>query len=100
MNTTENSSDQEVRTTPTALHKIIAEALQSVLENYPQPTTEPDTPLTEKQAATLIGVQPNTLSIWRSKSQGGPDYFLAGRNVRYRRQDVDSYIEKNLIKHQ
>ncbi len=106
MQHTDISSDQEIRTTPSRLQLVVKAAVLSALADTspfsPEPgnSIDPHAPLTEKEAARRIGVQPNTMSVWRCRGKGGPDYFLAGRNVRYRRQDVDSYIENNLIKHQ
>lgn len=52
--------------------------------------------LNERQAAKYVGVNPGTLRLWRAESKG-PRYFRAGEKlVRYRRADLDSWIEGRL----
>lgn len=48
--------------------------------------------LNQDQAAALLGLQPKTLEIWRHRG-GGPTFIKVGRLARYRRQDLDAYIE-------
>jgi excisionase family DNA binding protein len=56
-----------------------------------QPST-----LTPKQAAKYVGISEAALRLWRAEGQG-PRYFRAGeRLVRYRRADLDSWIEARL----
>jgi predicted DNA-binding transcriptional regulator AlpA len=50
----------------------------------------------EKQAARYLGLSQAVLRLWRSGSKG-PRYFRAGQKlVRYRRTDLDSWIEARL----
>ena len=42
--------------------------------------------------ASLLGLSPSTLSIWRYQGRG-PKYLKFGRRVLYRRSDVELYIE-------
>jgi excisionase family DNA binding protein len=52
--------------------------------------------LTEREAARYVGVSPATLRLWRSQGQG-PRHFKAGEKlVRYRRVDLDAWIEDRL----
>lgn len=52
--------------------------------------------LAPRQAAKYIGVSEAALRLWRSHG-GGPRYFRAGEKlVRYRRTDLDSWIESRL----
>jgi predicted DNA-binding transcriptional regulator AlpA len=54
--------------------------------------------LNEKQAARYIGVSGAVLRLWRSESKG-PRYFRAGQKlVRYRKSDLDGWIEARLSK--
>ena len=47
-------------------------------------------------AARYLGVGESTLRLWR-ESNAGPRYFRAGdRLIRYRRVDLDQYIESRL----
>jgi predicted DNA-binding transcriptional regulator AlpA len=50
----------------------------------------------ERQAARYLGVSNAVLRVWRSRAKG-PRYFRAGEKlVRYRRADLDTWIEKRL----
>jgi predicted DNA-binding transcriptional regulator AlpA len=47
-----------------------------------------DVLLTEKEAAALLGLRPNTLNAWRNRATG-PKYLRIGRKaIRYRLLDV------------
>lgn len=51
--------------------------------------------LTTKEAADLIGIKANTLVIWRRLDKTDKRYIPClkiGRNVRYRRSDVLTYL--------
>ncbi|MGD0567043.1 MAG: helix-turn-helix domain-containing protein [Candidatus Sulfotelmatobacter sp.] len=51
---------------------------------------------TTPQAARYLGVSEATLRFWRANGEG-PKYFRAGdRLIRYRRVDLDKYIESRL----
>jgi excisionase family DNA binding protein len=59
-------------------------------------TTEALQTLTPQQAAKYLGISEASLRLWRSESKG-PRYFRAGEKlVRYRRADLDSWIEDRL----
>jgi predicted DNA-binding transcriptional regulator AlpA len=50
----------------------------------------------EKRSAAYIGVSSATLRLWRSKGEG-PRYFKAGEKlIRYRKGDLDEWIEARL----
>lgn len=52
--------------------------------------------LTEAKAARYLGISGAALRLWRSEGKG-PRYFKAGEKlVRYRRTDLDSWIEARL----
>jgi excisionase family DNA binding protein len=52
--------------------------------------------LTPIQAAKYVGVSESVLRLWRSEGEG-PRFFRAGEKlVRYRRSDLDSWIESRL----
>lgn len=58
-------------------------------------TEHPDT-LTPKQAARYVGISEGALRLWRADGKG-PRYFRAGEKlVRYRRADLDGWIEARL----
>lgn len=52
--------------------------------------------LTPKKAASYLGISEAALRLWRSRGEG-PRHFKAGEKlVRYRRADLDSWIESRL----
>lgn len=54
--------------------------------------------LTADDVAELIKVRKQTLAVWRIKGQG-PTFIKAGRAVRYRRSDVDRWLDGRAMKH-
>jgi excisionase family DNA binding protein len=56
---------------------------------------QPNT-LTPKKAASYLGVSEAVLRLWRSEGKG-PRFFRAGEKlIRYRRADLDFWIEARL----
>ncbi|MGD0157122.1 MAG: helix-turn-helix domain-containing protein [Terracidiphilus sp.] len=52
--------------------------------------------LTPIQAAKYLGISEGALRLWRAEGRG-PRHFKAGEKlVRYRRADLDSWIEQRL----
>lgn len=54
-----------------------------------------ENPLDERQAAKYLGVSYGTLRLWRADGRA-PRHFRAGKLVRYRRADLDNWIEARL----
>ncbi|MEJ8813376.1 helix-turn-helix domain-containing protein [Variovorax ureilyticus] len=52
--------------------------------------------LTPKQTAELLNVPETTLAVWRSTNRVVVPYFKLGSHVRYRRSDLDRFIESQL----
>lgn len=50
--------------------------------------------LDDKAAAAVLDVTPGTLSVWRSTGRYALPFLKVGRNVRYRRTDLLSWLEK------
>jgi excisionase family DNA binding protein len=50
--------------------------------------------LTDKDLAILLGISVDIVRSLRKRRQG-INYYRFGRNIRYRRDDVIEYIEKN-----
>jgi excisionase family DNA binding protein len=49
------------------------------------------------QAAKYLGISEAVLRLWRAEGQG-PRYFRAGEKlIRYRRADLDAWIEARLV---
>ena len=44
------------------------------------------------EAAKILGVQPNTLDIWRSTKRYPLPYIKVGRLVRYRQSALDAFL--------
>lgn len=57
---------------------------------------EQESTLTPLKAAKYLGISEASLRLWRSEGRG-PRHFRAGeRLVRYRRVDLDAWIEERL----
>lgn len=52
-----------------------------------------DQGMNEKTAAVYIGCAAGTLRLWRSEGRG-PTFDRAGRLIRYRKSELDKWIEK------
>jgi excisionase family DNA binding protein len=65
----------------------------------PSEATRPEI-FTTPGAARYLGVGESTLRFWRANGEGeGPKYFHAGpRLVRYRKADLDAWVESRLNK--
>jgi predicted DNA-binding transcriptional regulator AlpA len=51
---------------------------------------DPDSALTENQAADFLGLSVRTLQAWRVRG-GGPRYVKIGRAVRYQRRELAAF---------
>lgn len=51
--------------------------------------------LSETQTAELLGLSIRTLQSWRLRG-GGPPFAKVGRAVRYRRSDLELWLEQRL----
>lgn len=49
--------------------------------------------LDEQKAAAVLGVSPGTLGVWRSTGRYALPFVKVGRAVRYRRSDIDAWLE-------
>jgi excisionase family DNA binding protein len=57
----------------------------------------PDTsPICTKIAARVLGLDHRTLEQWRYQGKG-PAYLKVGRQVRYRRDDLDAWLNGRRI---
>ena len=52
--------------------------------------------LTTDQAAAFLGVKANSLITWRSTKAVRIRYVKIGGCVRYRRRDLEAFLEENL----
>lgn len=53
--------------------------------------------LTQEQAAEVLGVKPGTLEVWRCTKRYGLAYVKVGRNVRYRRSALDTFVAARTV---
>ena len=52
--------------------------------------------LTESQLAAELNVLPRTLRLWR-RTRGLPHVKLTAKIIRYRRADIDGWLERNRV---
>jgi len=52
---------------------------------------------TPPEAAAYIGVTENTLSVWRCTGRYKIPFIKVGRLVRYRRSDIESWLESRTL---
>jgi excisionase family DNA binding protein len=53
--------------------------------------------LTTDQAAEYLGLKPSTLTVWRSTRRYSIPFVKVGRNTRYRKADLDKFLEQRTI---
>ena len=47
----------------------------------------------ENEAADFLSISPGTLSVWRSTGRYAVPFVKVGRRVRYRRTDLEAWLE-------
>jgi len=52
--------------------------------------------LTPAQAAEYLQIPPSTLAVWRSTNRKVLPYVKVGSHVRYRREDLERFVQDNL----
>ncbi len=62
-------------------------------------TYRPDVLLNAADAAEFLGVRMQTLAIWRSTGRYRIPYVKVGRAVRYRRSDLERFLESRTVMH-
>jgi hypothetical protein len=50
--------------------------------------------LDERAAAAMLGVQPRTLSVWRSTGRYKLPFIKVGRSVRYRASHLQAWLDR------
>ena len=48
--------------------------------------------LSRAEAATYLGIKPQTMAVWASTKRYPIPFVKVGRLVRYRKQDLDAFI--------
>ena len=54
----------------------------------------PPVQVDDKSAAAALGVQANTLAVWRSSGRYGLPFIKAGRSVKYRVSDLAEFLAR------
>lgn len=62
------------------------------------PTEKPTKLLSQTEAATFLGVKPDTLKVWRVNGRHKLPYVKIGALVRYQLSDLEKFIAKNIVK--
>ena len=57
------------------------------------PTSPTSDLLNEVQAAVILDTSVGTLQVWRSTGRYKIPFIKIGRNVRYKRADIEAWIE-------
>lgn len=55
--------------------------------------------MTPDQAAEYLGMKKQTLATWRSLGRYDLPYVKVGRSIKYRKSDLDEFIESRLKQH-
>ncbi len=61
----------------------------------PDATPAPADLLTPKECAALPKIEPQTLSKWRMAGRGPVFFRLSTKALRYRRTDVEAFLEQS-----
>jgi excisionase family DNA binding protein len=94
--------DAAARSWAEVLHVVVDLAIE-IGQQKPVPTQEksekPATKaipemLTIQEAAEYLGIKPQTLSVWRCTHRYDIPAVKIGRCVRYRKSDLDKFIER------
>ena len=54
--------------------------------------------LKRAEAAEYMGLQPQTLAVWVTRQVNGPPYVKIGRSVRYRKSDLDEWLQSQTVR--
>jgi excisionase family DNA binding protein len=80
----------------------IATALEKQTGNGSQPAVTENQSiqdkeiLTDKETASFLGVADRTLRDWRKQGKG-PAFVQMGKKIRYRKKDIDAYLDRQTI---
>ena len=50
-----------------------------------------------KEAARILGIQPDTLNVWRATKRYQIPYVKVGSRVFYRQEDLIAFIKDNMV---
>ncbi len=78
-----------------------------MIQEFNHPARKEDSPMREtnneplmdrKTAAKYMGVSPGTLAVWDCTKRYNLNPLKVGRSVRYRKTDLDKFLERQLEK--
>lgn len=78
------------------LEKLIRQVIREELEGVENKSKSIEMIDTER-AASVLGLKPQTLHLWRCKGKG-PKYKKLGRAVRYARSDLEKWAADNTVR--
>lgn len=55
--------------------------------------------LSPQEVSEITGLSPGTLALWRSTGRVDLPYCKLGRSVRYRRDDLEAFLENSRKEH-
>lgn len=67
---------------------------QTAPKKHRTPEHDDKPPLTTKEAAAMLGIQPGTLEQLRKRKKGPPFLKAPGIGIRYLRQDLVAYLAR------
>lgn len=70
-----------------------------IIRQLGYPASHAPTLLSCTETAQVLGVQPNTLAVWRSTGRYSLLYVRVGRSVRYRVTDVAEFLHSRTSLH-
>lgn len=53
--------------------------------------------LPTREAATILGIKPGTLEVWRSTRRHPLPFVKVGSAIRYKRSDLQKFIDGNTV---
>ncbi len=53
--------------------------------------------MSRDDAAIYLGIKYQTLALWASTGRYGLKFYRVGRSVKYRRSDLDQFIESRAV---
>ena len=65
----------------------------------PKPTTNFKQLLTPQEVSEITGLSQGTLALWRSTGRVDLPFCKLGRAVRYRRDDLESFLDSSRRQH-
>lgn len=66
--------------------------MKTVIQNFPARPV-----FSREEAAAYLGLQPSTLANWACTKKFVIPYFRVGRSVRYKKSDLDEFIQSGLV---